>query len=116
MERVDEMLSPSRKSVVMRRRVGKIENSRGSLTYIDIIRMTSESPIWKINKKSRIKVGSGMIRRKTIRTTNAVTTLLDKLENFFNLTQIPFILAVNVGENLGHRIVEFLWYLHADFN
>jgi hypothetical protein len=54
--------------------------------------MTSESPIWKINKKSRIKVGSGMIRRKTIRTTNAVTTLLDKLENFFNLTQIPFIL------------------------
>ncbi len=78
--------------------------------------MTSESPIWKINKKSRIKVGSGMIRRKTIRTTNAVTTLLDKLENFFNLTQIPFILAVNVGEDLGHRIVEFLWYLHADFN
>ncbi len=77
-----------------------MENSRGSLTYIDIIRMTSESPIWKINKKSRIKVGSGMIRRNTMRTTNAVTTLFVKLANLFNSAQILFILIlISLGKH-----------------
>ena len=108
-------MSPRRKSVVMRRRVGNIENSSGSFTYMDIISITSESPIWKMNKKSRIAVGSGMISKKTISTTNAVTILFVNFEKFFKSVQILFILAVNMSQNLSYRIVEFLWNLHTNF-
>ena len=92
MERVEEILSPSRSMVVTRRSVGKTENSRTSLTYIVISRITSESASCIINIKSSTVVGKGIIKRNTIKTTNAETTLFIKFNSFFKLNSNPFLL------------------------
>ncbi len=56
---------------------GKIENSSGSLIYIVISRITSESAIFTTNSISSSHVGSGIMMRKIARITNTVTMLFN---------------------------------------
>ena len=77
---VDEILSPSLNSVVIRRIEGNTENSRVSLIYMVITRISSDSVILSINKKSSIGVGSGIRIRKMIPIIPAVTRILNRFK------------------------------------
>lgn len=66
---VDEIFSPRRNSVVIRRMDGNMENSRASLIYMVIMK-----------KKSSKKVGRGMIIRNIIPITPAVTSILNRFK------------------------------------
>ena len=56
-------------------RDGNIENSSASEIFMVIIRIIIAKPILTISKKSSRKVGSGMIKNKTMTTTPNATAL-----------------------------------------
>jgi hypothetical protein len=61
MRRVDAMFRESRNRVVIRRREGNVENSRGLMMYREVNKMTKETVILNERRMSRRKVGRGMI-------------------------------------------------------
>ena len=74
MERVEEMLRPSLKTVVISSREGNMENSSDSFIYIVVIRIYTDSAILTANNRSRSAVGRGMIIKNIATMTNTVTT------------------------------------------
>jgi hypothetical protein len=67
--RVDEMFKPKRNKVVINSIDGKIENCRASLIYIVINNIISDNDILKMNIKSNINGGKGMMINATINIT-----------------------------------------------
>jgi hypothetical protein len=55
------MFKESRNRVVIRRREGNVENSRGLIMYKEVSRMTREHVMLSERRISRINVGKGMI-------------------------------------------------------
>ena len=74
--RVDEIFKPIRKSVVIKRSEGKIENSSGSLIFIVISRMISETDIFMMKNISNINGFNGITNNNTITITNNEIALL----------------------------------------
>ena len=72
---VDDMFSPSLKSVVMRRSDGNIENSSDSDMFMLIISITSDMAIFIMNITSSTKGLSGIIRSSTMTITKRDTAL-----------------------------------------
>ena len=77
------MLSPSRNRVVTSRREGNTENSRVSLIYMVITRISKDNVMFSINKKSSMGVGRGISIRKMIPMIPAVTRILNRF-NFIH--------------------------------
>jgi hypothetical protein len=71
--RVEEILRASRKRVVIKSNDGKMEKSRGPLIYMVVNRIIRDMAMFKINIKSRINGGKGIIIRAIVRTTNTTT-------------------------------------------
>ncbi len=67
-----------------------MENSRGSLMFSVVRRMTKDSARLMINIRSSTKVGSGMISRKIIATTRAETALLNSFKTQTSLLLLSF--------------------------
>ena len=70
------MFKPIRKSVVIKRSEGKIENSSGSLIFIVISRMISETDIFMMKNISNINGFNGITNNNTITITNNEIALL----------------------------------------
>ena len=75
--RVEEMFRARRIRVVISSMEGKMEKSRGPLMNMVVSRMVREMAMLKINIKSRMKAGKGMIIRAIIITTKSTTTFLN---------------------------------------
>ena len=80
---MDEILSPSLNKVVIKSRDGNTENSSVSLMYMVITRISRDSDIFSINKKSSMGVGRGISIRKMIPMIPAVTRILNRF-NFIH--------------------------------
>jgi hypothetical protein len=83
-DRVEETLSANRKRVVMRRTVGKTENSSVFRTFIVNIKIKKERAMLTEKKRSRMKVGRGinnMARMITIKKTTTISPLKASLDN-----------------------------------
>ena len=75
--RVEEMFRARRIRVVISSMEGKMEKSSGPPMNMVVSRMVREMAMLKINIKSRMKAGKGMIIRAIIITTNSTTTFLN---------------------------------------
>ena len=80
---MDDILSPSLNRVVTSSREGNTENSRVSLIYMVITRISKDNVMFSINKKSSMGVGRGISIRKMIPMIPAVTRILNRF-NFIH--------------------------------
>jgi hypothetical protein len=78
---VEEIFKDSLNKVAIRSKEGNMENSRGSLTYIEIINIISDKDIFIVSSKSINKVGIGTIINNTIAITAIATTISPNLNN-----------------------------------
>ena len=75
------MFRPSRNRVISRSRVGKTENSSGSLVYSETSRMMSAPAILTVMRPSRISSGNGMIIIASTATTTTASMMSECLSS-----------------------------------